>query len=74
MKSSGALGVVAVGVALVVWGVAAGPLWLCFVGGLLVLGGWASAAPARRSGQQPDVTLRPGGEDRPWRRGKGKGE
>jgi hypothetical protein len=38
------------------------------VGAALVLGTLASTARQRRTGPDPEVTLRPGGKDRPWRR------
>ncbi|MEU5664746.1 hypothetical protein [Streptomyces longwoodensis] len=44
-------------------------LWLV-IGGLLMLGAVAATAGRRRTGPDPDVTLRPGGDGRPWRRGR----
>jgi hypothetical protein len=70
-RSDGALGVFAVGLALFMLGV-----WMAFtvapmlVGGLLMLGAVAATARQRRLGPAPEVTLRPGGKDRPWRRGR----
>lgn len=67
--SDGAVGVFVVGLAVFMWGVIAafmvGPL---VVGGLLMLGAVAATARQRRTGPAPEVTLRPGGEDRPWRK------
>jgi hypothetical protein len=34
------------------------------------LGVLAATARQRRTGPDPEVTLRPGGKDRPWRRGE----
>jgi hypothetical protein len=66
-----ALGVFVVGLALFMWGVATEfTVGLLVVGGLLMLGAAAATARRRRLGPPPDVTLRPGGEERPWRRGE----
>lgn len=72
MKSSGALGVFVVGLAVFMVGVAREftVVWLA-VGGVLMLGAVAATAGRRRTGPDPDVTLRPGGKGRPWRRGRG---
>ena len=67
-KSDGALGVFAVGLIIFMGGVIAefmvGPLIL---GGLLMIGAVAATTRRRRLGPAPEVTLRPGGKDRPWR-------
>jgi hypothetical protein len=69
-RSDGAVGVFVVGLALFMWGVIAGfAVALLVIGGLLMLGAVAATARQRRSGPPPEVTLRPGGKDRPWRRG-----
>lgn len=69
MKSSGALGVFVVGLAVFMVGVAREftVVWLV-VGGLLMLGAGAATAGRRRTGPEPEVTMRPGGEGRPWRK------
>lgn len=68
-KSDGAVGVFVVGLALFMWGVIAGfTVALLVIGGLLMLGAAAATARQRRTGPQPEVTLRPGGKDRPWRK------
>lgn len=68
-RSDGAVGVFVVGLALFMWGVIAGfAVALLVIGGLLMLGAVAATARQRRTGPQPEVTLRPGGKDRPWRK------
>ena len=67
-KSDAALGVFVVGLAIFMWGAAIG--WMrgmLIVGGLLMLGAVAATARQRRTGPDPEVTLRPGGKERPWR-------
>jgi hypothetical protein len=73
MRSDAALGVFVVGLAVLMFGVISGftVVWLV-VGGLLMLGAVAATARQRRTGPDPEVTLRPGGKDRPWRRGGGQ--
>jgi hypothetical protein len=70
MKASGALGVFVVGLVVFLVGVAREftVVWLV-IGGVLMLGAVAATAGRRRTGPDPEVTLRPGGQDRPWRRG-----
>ncbi|MET8693620.1 hypothetical protein ABZV65_13875 [Streptomyces bauhiniae] len=64
-----ALGVFAVGLTVLMIGVAMEfNVVLLVVGGLLMLGAVAATAVWRRTGPDPEVTLRPGGEGRPWRR------
>jgi hypothetical protein len=72
MKTSGALGVFVVGLALLMVGVARGftVAWMA-VGGVLMLGAVGATAGRRRTGPEPEVTMRPGGEGRPWRRPRG---
>lgn len=41
---------------------------LALLSAAVMVGTIVATARQRRSGQVPDVTLRPGGEDRPWRR------
>jgi hypothetical protein len=69
MKASGALGVFVVGLVVFFVGVAREftVVWLV-IGGVLMLGAVAATAGRRRTGPDPEVTLRPGGERRPWRR------
>lgn len=68
MKSSATLGVFVVGLAVFMVGVALEFTvgWLV-AGAVLMLGAGAAAAGRRRTGPDPEVTLRPGGEGRPWR-------
>lgn len=40
---------------------------LLVVAGLLMVGAVTATARQRRTGPDPEVTLRPGGEGRPWR-------
>lgn len=69
-RSDGALGVFVVGLAVFMWGVIAGfVVILLVIGGLAMLGAVAATARQRRTGPAPDVTLPPGGKDRPWKRG-----
>jgi MYXO-CTERM domain-containing protein len=71
VKVDAALGVFAVGLALLMIGVAKEfNVALLVIGGLLMLGAVAATARRRRTGPDPDVTLRPGGKDRPWRRNR----
>lgn len=69
-RSDGAVGVVAAGVFLVLVAVWTHVLWLLVPAGCLIVGAVAATARQRRSGVEPEVTLRPGGVDRPWRRGR----
>jgi hypothetical protein len=73
MRSDAALGVFVVGLAVLMIGVITEftVVWLV-VGGLLMLGSVAATARRRRTGPDPEVTLRPGGKERPWRRGGGQ--
>jgi hypothetical protein len=73
MRSDAALGVFVVGLVVLMFGVITEftVVWLV-VGGLLMLGAVAATARQRRTGPDPEVTLRPGGKDRPWRRGGGQ--
>jgi hypothetical protein len=72
MKTSGALGVFVVGLALLMVGVARDftVAWMA-VGGVLMLGAVGATAGRRRTGPEPEVTMQPGGEGRPWRRPRG---
>ncbi|NEB92433.1 hypothetical protein [Streptomyces bauhiniae] len=64
-----AFGVFVVGLAVLMVGVAVGfSVPFMVVGGLLMLGAVAATARQRQTGPDPEVTLRPGGKDRPWRR------
>ncbi|GFH34307.1 hypothetical protein SCWH03_05210 [Streptomyces pacificus] len=69
-RSDGALAVFVVGLVVFMAGVVmrfmVGPL---VVGGLLMLGAVVATTRMRRLGPAPEVTLRPGGDGRPWRRG-----
>ncbi|MGY4930326.1 hypothetical protein ACWD7T_04250 [Streptomyces sp. 900116325] len=71
-RSDPALGVFVVGLALFMWGVIADLVVILLVlGGALMLGAVAATARQRRTGPAPEVTLRPGGKDRPWRNRRG---
>ncbi|WP_416976703.1 hypothetical protein [Streptomyces sp. T028] len=69
MRTDAAFGVFVVGLALFMLG-----MWMGFapalmmLGGLLMLGTVAATARQRRTGPDPEVTFRPGGKDRPWKR------
>jgi len=69
VKADAALGVFVVGLAVLMIGVVTDftVIWLV-LGGLLMLGSVAATARQRRTGPDPEVTLRPGGKERPWRR------
>jgi hypothetical protein len=68
MRTDAVLGVFVVGLAVLMIGVVKEfNVALLVVGGLLMLGAVAATARQRRTGPDPDVTLRPGGKDRPWR-------
>lgn len=68
-RSDGALGVFAAGLALVFISLYTSfTVPLLIVAGLLMIGAVAATARQRRTGPAPEVTLRPGGTDRPWRR------
>jgi len=73
-RSDGAVGVFVAGLALCMWGVIAGfVVLLLILGGLFMLGAVAATARQRRTGPAPEVTLRPGSGDRPWKRGQQDG-
>lgn len=68
-RSDGAVGVFAAGLALVFVALYTPfTVPLLIVAGLLMIGAVAATARQRRTGPAPEVTLRPGGEGRPWRR------
>lgn len=68
VRTDAALGVFVVGLAVLMIGVVKEfNVALLVIGGLLMLGSVAATA-RRRTGPDPEVTLRPGGNDRPWRR------
>ncbi|WP_416520033.1 hypothetical protein [Streptomyces achromogenes] len=67
-RSDAAVGMVAVGVLLAIVGVARQTWWLLLPAICLIVGAVAATARARRPGVEPEVTLRPGGDGRPWRR------
>ena len=69
VKADAALGVFVVGLAVLMIGVVKEfNVALLVIGGLIMLGSVAATARQRRTGPDPEVTLRPGGKDRPWRR------
>jgi hypothetical protein len=68
VKTDAALGVFVVGLAVLMIGVVKEfNVALLVIGGLIMLGSVAATARQRRTGPDPDVTLRPGGNGRPWR-------
>jgi hypothetical protein len=68
MRTDAALGVFVVGLAMLMIGVVKEfNVALLVIGGLLMLGAVAATARQRQTGQDPEVTLKPGGDDRPWR-------
>jgi hypothetical protein len=68
VRADAALGVFVVGLAVLMIGVVKEfNVALLVIGGLLMLGAVAATARQRRTGPDPEVTLRPGGKDRPWR-------
>ncbi|NUR27567.1 MAG: hypothetical protein HOV83_17290 [Catenulispora sp.] len=68
MKTDAAVGVVAAGVVLVLAAVWTHTLWLLLPAACLIVGAVAATARQRRTGPEPEVTLRPGGDERPWRK------
>lgn len=67
MRTDAVLGVFVVGLAVLMIGVVKEfNVALLVVGGLLMLGSVAATARQRRTGPDPEVTLRPGGKERPW--------
>lgn len=71
-RSDGAVGVFAAGLALAFVGLYTDfTVPLLIAAGLLMIGAVAAAARQRRTGPPPEVTLRPGGMDRPWRKTEG---
>jgi hypothetical protein len=69
MRTDAALGVFVVGLAVLMIGVVKEfNVALLVIGGLLMFGSVAATTRQRRTGPDPEVTLRPGGKDRPWRR------
>jgi hypothetical protein len=69
VKSSAALGVFVVGLAVFMVGVAREfAVVLLVIGSVLMLGAVAATAGRRRTGPDPEVTMCPGGSGRPWRR------
>lgn len=67
-KSDAAAGVFAAGVVLVFAAVIGRAWWLLLPAACLMMGAVVATARARRTGPAPDVTLRPGGDGRPWRK------
>jgi type III secretory pathway component EscV len=67
-KTDAAAGVFMAGLALVFIGIWTGyTVWMFAVAALLMVGAVTATARQRRTGPEPEVTLRPGGESRPWR-------
>ena len=70
-RSDVAAGVFMAAVVLVFVGILTGyTIWMFVVAGLLMVGVLTATARQRRTGPAPDVTLKPGGDERPWHRGK----
>ncbi|MET8765849.1 hypothetical protein [Streptomyces sp. NPDC004658] len=67
-RSDWALGVFAAGLVLVFVAVIKGWWVLLVPAACLIVGAVAGTTRARRSGQAPEMTVRPGGDERPWRR------
>lgn len=68
VKADAALGVFVVGLAVLMIGVVKEfNLAVLVIGGLLMLGAVAATARQRRTGPDPEETLKPGGDGRPWR-------
>jgi len=69
MRTDAALGVFVVGLAVLMIGVVKEfNVALLVIGGLIMLGAVAATARQRRTGPDPEVTLKPGSEGRPWRK------
>lgn len=71
-RADWALGVFAAGLVLVFLAVARRWWLLLIPAACLVVAAVAATARQRRTSPAPEVTLRPGGEGRPWRRGRGE--
>jgi hypothetical protein len=69
-RSDWALGVFAAGLVLVLAAVITQWWLLLLPAACLMVGAVAGTTRARRSGEVPGVTVRPGGDGRPWRRGR----
>ncbi|MFD6421048.1 hypothetical protein [Streptomyces sp. NPDC060198] len=68
-RADGAVGVFVVGLVVFMGGVMTGfTVWPLVIGGLLMFGAVAATVRTRRTGPAPEVTLRPGGDKRPWHR------
>lgn len=67
-RSDWALGVFAVGLVLVFLAVIKGWWVLLVPAACLIVGAVAGTTRTRRSGRTPEATVRPGGDERPWRR------
>jgi hypothetical protein len=68
VKADAAFGVVAAGVVLVLAAVWTHVYWLLLPAACLIVGAVAATSRQRRTGPDPEMTIRPGGEGRPWRR------
>ncbi|MFJ9413150.1 hypothetical protein ACIRPT_03165 [Streptomyces sp. NPDC101227] len=70
MRTDAAAGVFVAALAVVLVSLAQDWDVLAVMAGAVMLGTIVATARQRRTGPDPDVTLRPGGEGRPWRRPK----
>ena len=68
VKTEAAAGVVVAALFVLFASVLKGWTVLIVLSVAVLLGALVASAPRRRTGPRPDVTLRPGGEGRPWRR------
>lgn len=67
-RSDGPVGVVAAGIVVAFVALYTHVWWLFLPAVCLIVGAVAATARQRRTGPDPEVTLRPGGDGRPWRR------
>ncbi|MEV5138441.1 hypothetical protein AB0K71_05785 [Streptomyces syringium] len=72
MRTDAVAGVFVGGLVLFLAGLIKGWPLAIVVGVAVMLGTIVATARRRRTGPDPDVTLRPGGEGRPWRKDAGE--
>ncbi len=68
MRRDAAAGVFGGALLVLIFSVIKGLVLLIVVAIAVMLGTLVATARQRRTGPDPEVTLRPGGKDRPWRR------